>query len=129
MHRNDPIILLMLLGTSGGLSPPVLSHSGGTDINGCHSGSKPYHCHTPKSAQSSKSSGSSSLKTGSSFRKRPAILSTPYDLERLSKLSREDFKSSEGCKKFVFSELIRQSDHGSVNLRCGQVVMSIKAHY
>ena len=23
-------------------------HSGGTDANGCHAGTKPYHCHTPK---------------------------------------------------------------------------------
>nr|WP_304999852.1 YHYH domain-containing protein [Guyparkeria sp. SCN-R1] len=21
------------------------AHSGGTDANGCHGGSKPYHCH------------------------------------------------------------------------------------
>jgi hypothetical protein len=25
---------------------PALSHSGGTDSNGCHAGSKPHHCHT-----------------------------------------------------------------------------------
>lgn len=23
----------------------AFSHSGGTDANGCHAGSKPYHCH------------------------------------------------------------------------------------
>ncbi len=23
----------------------VFAHSGGTDANGCHSGSQPYHCH------------------------------------------------------------------------------------
>jgi len=23
----------------------VQAHSGGTDKNGCHAGSKPYHCH------------------------------------------------------------------------------------
>ncbi|MEM9060401.1 MAG: YHYH domain-containing protein [Pseudomonadota bacterium] len=23
----------------------VIAHSGGTDANGCHAGSKPYHCH------------------------------------------------------------------------------------
>jgi len=119
----------MLLGASGGLSPPVFSHSGGVDVNGCHSGTEPYHCHTPKSAQSTRSSDSSSLNTGSSLRKRAANLSTPYDLESLSKLSSEDFKSSEDCKKFIFSEYIQQSDRGNVRLRCGQVVMSIKAHY
>lgn len=26
-------------------SSSVLAHSGGTDANGCHAGSKPYHCH------------------------------------------------------------------------------------
>ncbi|MFC0158883.1 YHYH domain-containing protein [Mameliella alba] len=24
---------------------PALAHSGGTDANGCHAGSQPYHCH------------------------------------------------------------------------------------
>jgi len=23
----------------------ALAHSGGTDKNGCHAGSRPYHCH------------------------------------------------------------------------------------
>lgn len=23
----------------------AFAHSGGTDANGCHAGSKPYHCH------------------------------------------------------------------------------------
>jgi len=32
-----------------GHMPLVHGHSGGTDSNGCHSGSKPFHCHTPKS--------------------------------------------------------------------------------
>ena len=27
------------------MSSPALAHSGGTDKNGCHAGSKPYHCH------------------------------------------------------------------------------------
>ena len=26
----------------------VNAHSGGTDANGCHAGSQPYHCHNPK---------------------------------------------------------------------------------
>ncbi len=25
------------------------AHSGGTDSRGCHAGTQPYHCHTPKS--------------------------------------------------------------------------------
>ena len=28
----------------------VSSHSGGTDSNGCHAGSQPYHCHNSKSS-------------------------------------------------------------------------------
>jgi hypothetical protein len=24
------------------------AHSGGTDSNGCHAGTKPYHCHNKK---------------------------------------------------------------------------------
>ncbi|WP_082122412.1 hypothetical protein [Arsukibacterium sp. MJ3] len=31
----------------------VLGHSGGTDSNGCHAGSMPYHCHNTKSDSSS----------------------------------------------------------------------------
>lgn len=29
---------------------PALGHSGGTDANGCHAGSQPYHCHGSRSA-------------------------------------------------------------------------------
>lgn len=29
---------------------PALGHSGGTDANGCHAGSQPYHCHGIRSA-------------------------------------------------------------------------------
>lgn len=31
-------------------SSPALGHSGGTDANGCHAGSQPYHCHGTRSA-------------------------------------------------------------------------------
>ena len=27
------------------VSTQTLAHSGGTDANGCHAGSRPYHCH------------------------------------------------------------------------------------
>lgn len=30
-------------------SSPALGHSGGTDANGCHAGSQPYHCHGSRS--------------------------------------------------------------------------------
>ncbi len=38
----------------------TFAHSGGTDSRGCHAGSQPYHCHNPKSGNSSSSSTSSS---------------------------------------------------------------------
>jgi len=31
----------------------VLAHSGGTDSNGCHAGSEPYHCHNSKNGSES----------------------------------------------------------------------------
>lgn len=48
----------------------VLAHSGGTDANGCHAGSRPYHCHNNNnnnnnnngSSGSGGSSGSSNAK-------------------------------------------------------------------
>lgn len=33
----------------------ALSHSGGTDSNGCHAGSQPYHCHSENSSNGSES--------------------------------------------------------------------------
>lgn len=42
------VIMLML--TLSMLAPTVASeHSGGTDSNGCHAGTQPYHCHSSKS--------------------------------------------------------------------------------
>eukprot|EP00919_Chromeraceae_sp_WS-2016_P053468 GHVR01126949.1.p1 GENE.GHVR01126949.1~~GHVR01126949.1.p1 ORF type:complete len:130 (+),score=6.13 GHVR01126949.1:108-497(+) len=35
-------------------SGAAVAHSGGTDANGCHAGSKPYHCHGSKSAPDEK---------------------------------------------------------------------------
>lgn len=32
------------------------AHSGGVDQNGCHSGSQPYHCHRPSTAEQSTAS-------------------------------------------------------------------------
>jgi hypothetical protein len=36
------IVLAIVFSTS------AFAHSGGTDANGCHAGTKPYHCHNPK---------------------------------------------------------------------------------
>ena len=34
------------------LAPSIGSaHSGGTDSNGCHAGTQPYHCHSSKSTE------------------------------------------------------------------------------
>jgi len=33
----------------------VFAHSGGTDANGCHAGSQPYHCHNSGSSSSENS--------------------------------------------------------------------------
>lgn len=30
------------------MAGPALAHSGGLDADGCHAGSKPYHCHRPQ---------------------------------------------------------------------------------
>lgn len=35
------VVLVMMLAVSG----LAMAHSGGTDSEGCHAGSKPYHCH------------------------------------------------------------------------------------
>ncbi len=37
------------------------AHSGGTDANGCHAGSQPYHCHNSKSSSSASSFDSEGL--------------------------------------------------------------------
>jgi len=39
-------ILLVVLHLT---TSPSLAHSGGTDANGCHAGSQPYHCHGSRS--------------------------------------------------------------------------------
>jgi len=103
------LALLIAICVSGGFCSPALSHSGRTDEEGCHGGSVARHCHTPKSF-SSKPSRSLNPKTS-------------------SKLSSGVNRSSEECSNFTFSEIIRQSDRGNVQLRCGRVLMSIKAHY
>lgn len=33
----------------------LFAHSGGTDANGCHAGSQPYHCHNSRSSSSENS--------------------------------------------------------------------------
>ena len=121
------IILLFIASTI--LIPPVHSHSGGTDANGCHTNSKTgdYHCHTPKSGKrSSSSSRRSSPSSRSSSSYSPRI--PPQSLQEISGLSEEKFSSNPECKKFTFSEMISQAEQGEVNLRCGQTLIYIRAH-
>ncbi|HSX95717.1 MAG TPA: YHYH domain-containing protein [Hydrogenophaga sp.] len=40
MRKGIALLLLALAAVSF-----AHAHSGGTDKNGCHAGSKPYHCH------------------------------------------------------------------------------------
>lgn len=42
------LAILTTLVSSYHLPAAVMAHSGGTDAWGCHAGSRPYHCHTPK---------------------------------------------------------------------------------
>jgi hypothetical protein len=42
------MIRLVLFIALSSLSIASFAHSGGTDSQGCHSGSKQYHCHTKK---------------------------------------------------------------------------------
>ena len=43
----------------------AFSHSGGLNSSGCHSGSKPYHCHRSQSEMTKSSSGGNRLKCNS----------------------------------------------------------------
>ena len=45
MGISSSLILLLGVGIFASQAP---AHSGGTDAYGCHAGSQPYHCHTPK---------------------------------------------------------------------------------
>ena len=142
MPRNTIRALLILLISSGGFCSTALSHSGGTDARGCHTDRKAggRHCHTPKSQISASSTRRSSSTGSSSSRSsgwpaggvelvsplsKPAV---PFDLQGASGLSQQDYESNPNCREFIFSEILRQSDRGSVGLRCGRVIMSIQAH-
>lgn len=45
---KNRIVLLLIVVLSLGGSYPALSHPGRTNSEGCHGGSKPWHCHPPK---------------------------------------------------------------------------------
>lgn len=52
MKFNNFVFFMLLIP-----SPYAFSHSGGTDENGCHSGSQPYHCHNGGSGSTAETSG------------------------------------------------------------------------
>ena len=56
------IILTILI--SIGTQSLTLSHSGGLDKQGCHAGSKPYHCHRKQNSTASTKPKSGSVITG-----------------------------------------------------------------
>lgn len=56
------VVFSIVLGASQSFAPnTAIAHSGGLDANGCHAGSRPYHCHraqgTPRPAPSRQISG------------------------------------------------------------------------
>ena len=124
------ISILLLLSISH--IQPAHPHGGGLNPDGCHNNTKTgdYHCHGSGSSTSGSSSPPSNYSSGSystngSTNSRFLIRKT---LKELSGLSQEDYDSQDQCDKFTFSEIMRQSSTGQVNLRCGQVIMFIKAH-
>ena len=87
------------------------AHSGGLNAQGCHAGSEPYHCH------SGGSSGSGISESTYSYRK---------ELKSASTVSNEDKTSL--CPKYLFGELLRQSDNGRVYIKCENYFMMIRSH-
>ena len=148
MYKNAPIALSLLFSFAVSNCAAAYAHSGGTDAGGCHENRKTgdYHCHTPKSGRSSASlrssrssvssrpsvtslpSNSTELVTGVTVTSPLAAPTPPFDMKSASGLSEKDYASDPNCKRFTFSEVVRQSDNGFVRLHCGQVVMSIDIH-
>ncbi len=55
------------------ISPFALSHSGGLDANGCHGGSKPYHCHRSPGEMVKSLSGQNRLRCSAGSRSQDCI--------------------------------------------------------
>ena len=58
LFKFSLIILLVTLGNT------AFSHSGGLNKDGCHAGSKPYHCHRKQDSSASNSPKSGTKMTG-----------------------------------------------------------------
>lgn len=52
-HRFSVGYLVLAFGIGLASSSAVYSHSGGLDANGCHAGSRPYHCHRAQTSNKS----------------------------------------------------------------------------
>jgi len=61
LDRNT---LIVIFGLAFSIPQPTLAnaHPGGLDANGCHAGSKPYHCHRASSSMTKTQDGRNSLK-------------------------------------------------------------------
>ena len=62
----------LILGLLVSLASPGFSHSGGTDENGCHAGSQPYHCHGGGSGGGSGGGGGTAAPSGPTAAERAA---------------------------------------------------------
>ena len=62
------LIRKLLLTVSVFGNGPVYAHSGGLDSQGCHGGSKPYHCHRSASEMVPSTSGGYRLKCSAGSR-------------------------------------------------------------
>ena len=66
MSVRKSFLVALLVGAVGvssvmAVAPSASAHSGGTDANGCHAGSQPYHCHNGGGGGSSSGGGSASV--------------------------------------------------------------------
>lgn len=52
------VVVFCAAGCLSVVSEPALAHSGGLNAQGCHAGSKPYHCHRPQRQSSGGGSAS-----------------------------------------------------------------------
>ena len=65
--------ILLALAMSLSVSSMAISHSGGLDSQGCHAGSRPYHCHRSSSQMVPSTSGGYRLRCDLGSRSRDCI--------------------------------------------------------
>ena len=101
------------------------AHSGGTDANGCHAGSQPYHCHNGSKSESSSSSGrsTSGASTLGGSQSSPLVTNS-YSAP---KATPDQMRTLEKCEGLQWSNLMSAADKGDINIRCGDMIMRIKS--